>query len=280
MGIREAFNLAKSVEKKDCITDLVTETDQKVESHIIKTIKDTYPDHEFIGEETVAASNNAKLVLTEKPTWVVDPVDGTTNFVHQFPHTCVCIGFLANKITEFGVVYNPIRQEMFAGRLNFGATLTKIGTKNETAMDGDNASNTTETTEILKINKEIVPDSILGTLIITEFGSSNDPKKIDFVFDNMQKIYAEKCHGIRSMGSAALNICFVAAGRADAYYEAGMHIWDICAAGIVLREAGGTTIGLNGEDLDLFGRKIIAANNGSLAAHIARVTSDIDLIGD
>ena len=256
--IHEAFYKAKNIEEKLSIADLVTETDKNVEDYIIKSISENFPSHQFVGEETVSASNGAKIVLSNEPTWVVDPVDGTTNFVHQFPHTCVCIGFMHQKITQFGVVFNPITDELFAARLNFGATLND---------------------QVLKINQSS-PQSLLGSLVITEFGSSTDQAKMDFVFDNMVRIKNKGTHGIRSMGSCALNICFVASGRADAFYEIGMHIWDICAAGIVLREAGGVTTGINGEELDLLGRKIIAASNHSLGQEIAKTTTDFVVESD
>jgi len=256
--IKDAFYKAKNVVNKSSVVDLVTETDQNVENFLIKSINNRFPEHEFIGEESVAASGGAKITITDKPTWVVDPVDGTTNFVHQFPHTAVCIGFMVNKITEFGVVFNPITDELFSARLGQGANLND---------------------DKIVINS-CSPKSIRGTLIITEFGSSTDPTKMDFVFDNMKRVKDQGSHGMRSMGSCALNICLVACGRADAFYEAGMHIWDICAASIVLREAGGVTVGMHGEELNLCERKIIAASNMELAQDLAKCTTDIDLIGD
>jgi len=253
--INNAYIKPKNVLSKQSDVDLVTETDKNVENYIIKSIKDTFPDHEFIGEESVAASNYAKIVLNDKPTWVVDPVDGTTNFVHKFPYTCVCIGFMVNKVTEFGVVFNPIMNELFSARRNFGATMNE---------------------KIINVSP-VSSESIQGSLIISEFGSSREEKRINYVFENMQNILKAGSHGIRSLGSAAMNICSVAIGRADAYYEAGMHIWDICAAGLILREAGGATIDINGEELNLCKRRIIAASNGKLAKHISETITCIEL---
>jgi inositol-phosphate phosphatase/L-galactose 1-phosphate phosphatase len=102
--------------------DLVTETDKKTEQFLMNAIKAKYPDHLFIGEETVSATHGSEE-LTEKPTWLIDPIDGTTNFVHRFPFTCVSIGFAINKVPVVGVVFNPIINELFSAAKGKGAFL-------------------------------------------------------------------------------------------------------------------------------------------------------------
>ncbi|XP_027624264.1 inositol monophosphatase 1 isoform X2 [Tupaia chinensis] len=117
--VREALKNEMNVMIKSSPADLVTATDQKVEKMLISSIKEKYPSHSFIGEESVAAGE--KSVLTDNPTWIIDPIDGTTNFVHRFPFVAVSIGFVVNKKMEFGVVYSCVEDKMYTGRKGKGA---------------------------------------------------------------------------------------------------------------------------------------------------------------
>lgn len=110
--ISQVFNSKKSVKLKTSATDLVTETDQLVEKKIFDGIAAVYPVHVKIGEESTA-DNLKSVILTDEPTWVVDPIDGTTNFVYSFPLCCVAMGFMVNKEVQFGIVYNPISDELY-----------------------------------------------------------------------------------------------------------------------------------------------------------------------
>ncbi|XP_077967807.1 inositol monophosphatase 1-like [Styela clava] len=243
--IRDAFYSEKEILTKSCTTDLVTETDQNVEKTILEAIKNSYPKHDFIGEESVAGG--LKCNLTDAPTWIVDPIDGTTNFVHRFPYVAVCIGFVWKKERLFGVVYNPILNEMFTAFKGKGANLND---------------------KKLKVSKE---QDLGKSMIMTECGSSRDPKHLDKIFKNMQSVISAPVHAIHSLGSAACNICMVAQGGAEAYYEFGIHCWDYCAAGIIVEEAGGVVIDTQGGELDLMRRRIIAANNMSVAKSLSNV---------
>uniref|UniRef100_A0A8C4MSB5 Inositol-1-monophosphatase n=1 Tax=Equus asinus TaxID=9793 RepID=A0A8C4MSB5_EQUAS len=117
--VRDALKNEMNVMIKSSPADLVTSTDQKVEKMLISSIKEKYPSHSFIGEESVAAGE--KSVLTDNPTWIIDPIDGTTNFVHRFPFVAVSIGFVVNKKMEFGVVYSCVEDKMYTGRKGKGA---------------------------------------------------------------------------------------------------------------------------------------------------------------
>ena len=121
--VKTAFYLPKEVVTKSSAVDLVTETDQKVEKTIIEAIKKKYENHEIIGEESTAAGK--PVILTDRPTWVIDPVDGTTNFVCGFPYIAVCIGVMINKVPVVGVVYNPIMDHMYSAIKGKGATLNE-----------------------------------------------------------------------------------------------------------------------------------------------------------
>ncbi|XP_077602345.1 inositol monophosphatase 1-like isoform X2 [Crocuta crocuta] len=117
--VREAIKNEMNVMVKSSPADLVTATDQKIEKMLLSSIKEKYPSHSFIGEESVAAGE--KSVLTDSTTWIIDPIDGTTNFVHRFPFVAVSIGFTVNKKMEFGVVYSCLEDKMYTGRKGKGA---------------------------------------------------------------------------------------------------------------------------------------------------------------
>ncbi|XP_065747553.1 inositol monophosphatase 1-like isoform X2 [Phocoena phocoena] len=116
---REALKNEMNIMIKSSPVDLVTATDQKVEKMLISSIKEKYPSHSFTGEESVAAGE--KSILTDSPTWIIDPTDGTTNFVHGFPFVAVSIGFVVYKKMEFGIVYSCMEDKMYTGRKGKGA---------------------------------------------------------------------------------------------------------------------------------------------------------------
>ncbi|KAL6076262.1 hypothetical protein STEG23_018606, partial [Scotinomys teguina] len=211
--ICEALKNEMNVMIKSSPADLVTVTDQKVEKMLLSSIKEKYPSHSFIGEESVAAGE--KTVFTDNPTWIIDPIDGTTNFVHRFPFVAVSIGFVVNKQMEFGVVYSCVEDKMYTGRKGKGAFCN--GQKLQVSQQED----------------------ISKSLLVTEFGSSRKPETLRTVLSNMEKLCSIPIHGIRSVGTAAVNMCLVATGGADAYYEMGIHCWDMAGAGIIVTEAGG-----------------------------------------
>jgi myo-inositol-1(or 4)-monophosphatase len=188
----------KTIEVKSSNIDLVTETDQQVEKLLIDGIKSKYPDHQFIGEED--SSEGKKAVLTDAPTWIIDPVDGTMNFVHSFPHSAISVALLVNKVAEIGIVYNPVLGQKFTARRGKGAF------HNDTQITVSGEKN------------------LSSALVTTEFGTSRDEEKTKVVLENINRL-VPVVHGIRCLGAAALNICMVALGGADLYYEYGVHAW-------------------------------------------------------
>ncbi|XP_064110664.1 inositol monophosphatase 1-like isoform X3 [Macrobrachium nipponense] len=210
--VREAINKKKNIEIKSCAIDLVTESDKAVEKLLISGLSSSFPDHKFIGEESVSAGE--KCVFTDAPTWIIDPIDGTMNFVHSFPHTCISVGLWVNKDAELGIVYNPVLEQMFTAIKGEGAFL-----------NGEKLSVSGET-ELAK------------SLIFAEMGSSQDAEKMDTVITNLTTLLP-KVHGLRGIGSAALDMCYVAAGWGEAYYHFGLCCWDMAAGYLIVREAGG-----------------------------------------
>ncbi|KAI5616908.1 inositol monophosphatase 1 isoform X1, partial [Silurus asotus] len=240
--VREALQNERKVMCKSTSVDLVTQTDQKVEQLIIASVREKFPSHSFIGEESVA--DGQPCVLSENPTWIIDPVDGTTNFVHGYPFVAVCIGFAVEKTLEFGVVYSCIEDKMYTARRGKGAFCNG---------------------EPLQVSQQ---KDINQCIIATEFGSNRDPAVVDKIFSNMRNILCLPVHGVRGVGSAALNMCLVAAGSVEAYYEIGIHCWDIAAAAVIVEEAGGVLRDLEGGPMDLMSRRILAANNQTIGERV------------
>jgi myo-inositol-1(or 4)-monophosphatase len=158
--INSAYHEEKNTKTKCSFADMVTETDERVERVLFGLLKEKYPDHHFIGEE----STNEKILLSDNPTWIIDPIDGTTNFVHRFPYCSISIGFFLNKTPKIGVVYNPITDELFS------------------AIDGQGAYLNGKT---LVSSKQT---ELEKSQIITEFGSGRDPNKMKIVLENMHNI--------------------------------------------------------------------------------------------
>lgn len=231
-------------ELKSCDVDLVTEIDKGVENLLIRTISVIFPDHKFIGEETV--SDGGKCELTDSPTWVIDPVDGTMNLVHGFPHSSISVALLVNKVTELAFVYNPIIGQLFTARKGQGAFLNG---------------------KPIHVSKQT---KLSKALITFETGTSRDTEKMRVVFENF-RILTQKAHGIRCLGSAALNMCMVALGGADANFEFGIHVWDIAAGDLIVREAGGVCIDPAGGPLDLLSRRVLCASSQELANQLVDV---------
>ncbi|XP_006021812.1 inositol monophosphatase 1 [Alligator sinensis] len=252
--VREALKKEISIMTKSSPADLVTVTDQKVEQMIISAVKEKYPSHSFIGEESVAAGEGS--ILTNNPTWIIDPIDGTTNFVHRFPFVAVSIGFSVNKKMEFGIVYSCVEDKMYTGRKGKGAFCN--GQKLQVSGQED----------------------ITKSLLVTELGSNRDPEVLKIVLTNMEKLLSIPVHGIRAVGTAAVNMCLVATGGADAYYEMGIHCWDMAGAGIIITEAGGVLLDVSGGPFDLMSRRIIAASSQTLGERIAKELQIIPLKRD
>ncbi|ESO95084.1 hypothetical protein LOTGIDRAFT_178401 [Lottia gigantea] len=250
-AIREAFYKEKNVEIKQSAADLVTETDQAVEKMIQDLIMKKYPHHKFIGEETVSADGSA-CSLTDDFTWIIDPVDGTTNFVHSIPEVAFSCGILVNKQVVIGVIYVPILDQMYTAKKGQGSF-----------VNGK------------KLSVSSVKE-LKSAAIIMEGGSSRDPDVLSTKINNIHSVL-KSCHGIRAYGSAAINLCKVASGMYEAYVEFGIHCWDIVAGMLILQEAGGVNKDTTGEEIDIMRRRIIGANCENIITEIASKLTQIDV---
>ncbi|XP_063070714.1 inositol monophosphatase 1-like [Engraulis encrasicolus] len=252
--ILEAFRNKKDVMLKSSLADLVTETDQRVEKMLISSIRQKYPTHKFIGEESVAAGE--KLELTDAPTWIIDPIDGTVNFVHRFPFVAISIAFAVNKQTEFGIVYSVVEDKMYRAQRGRGAFVNDVPLQ------------TTGQEDITKC------------LVVTEIGAERDDLSLCTMTTNIMNLLRIPIQGIRAVGTAAVDMVFVATGGADAYYHIGMHCWDIAASAIIVQEAGGVVLDLDGNTFDMMSRKVIAASSMPVALRIAQTVRAFPVVRD
>jgi inositol-phosphate phosphatase/L-galactose 1-phosphate phosphatase len=247
--IKAAWHVERDVEYKGDV-DLVTATDKKCEDLIFERLKAAFPSHAFVGEESVAAASGELPPITDHPTWFVDPLDGTTNFVHGYPFSCVSIGLTVNKVPVLGVVLNPITGETFAAVRGRGATL-----------NGDPIS----VSRVVDLNK---------ALIATEIGVGRDEATIDAVMSRVRAC-VERCRAIRSSGSCAMNMCGVACGRLDAFYEIGFGgPWDCVGAAVICTEAGGLVMDPSGGEFSITGRRVLCGNS-MISAKLAEVLGKI-----
>ncbi|XAR53856.1 L-galactose 1-phosphate phosphatase [Bertholletia excelsa] len=231
--IRKGFYQTKHVEHKGEV-DLVTETDKACEDMIFNHLKQHFPTHKFIGEETTAACGVTEL--TDEPTWIVDPLDGTTNFVHGFPFVCTSIGLTIGKVPMVGVVYNPIMDELFTGVRGKGAFL--------------NGSP-------IKVSSQ---SELLKSLLVTEVGTKRDTSTVDTITRRINSFLLQ-VRALRMSGSCALDLCGIACGRNDIFYLIGFGgPWDVAGGAVIVREAGGVVFDPSGEEFDITSLRVAASN--------------------
>ncbi|XP_046739926.1 inositol monophosphatase 1-like [Diprion similis] len=248
--IREAIQGGKNIETKAGDWDLVTQYDRKVEEILIAGLSKEFPDHKFIGEETVS-TNNYLPELTNAPTWIIDPIDGTTNFVHSFPHTCISIALAINKELEIGIVYNPVLEQLFTARKGRGAFLNGKSIRSSSVEE---LANSLICIEASYATIEDIRDIILGRL----------------------EAFVSIAHGIRTLGSAALTLCHVAMGAAEAYHTDNLMPWDVAAGTLIIKEAGGVVIDTNGGNFEVMSPKVLAVGNHKLGQELVKLIKHAD----
>jgi myo-inositol-1(or 4)-monophosphatase len=233
---REAGNLlvqrlgvAKVTTKGDI--NLVTEADIAAENLIIERIRSYYPQHGILAEE----SGEAVLVGGKRSEWkwIIDPLDGTTNYAHAYPCFCVSIALEHNGVLEVGVVYDPMRDEMFAAERGQGATLNDR-----------------------KIRVSSV-EELNAAMVCTGF-PYNVRERPDFARDFTN--FTMEAQAVRRDGSAALDLAYVACGRFDGFWEDGLSPWDIAAGALLITEARGKITNFNNEPLDIYTEKVLGSN--------------------
>jgi len=196
--------------------DFVSEADRNAEKAVISVIQKHYPEHAILAEESGQQGDSDYL-------WIIDPLDGTTNYLHGFPVFCVSVGLMHKGRLEHGAVYDPMRQELFTASRGQGAQLDgrKIRVSKRTTLE----------------------QALIGTgFPFRDANMALEP------YLRMLVSAIKNTEGIRRAGAAALDLCYVAAGRLDAFWETGLSIWDLAAGTLIIREAGGIISGLDGSE--------------------------------
>jgi myo-inositol-1(or 4)-monophosphatase len=211
--LRGGFGQRHTIRHKGRI-DLVTEYDKRSEDYLVGELHSRFPGHTLYAEEGGKTEGHADAV------WYIDPLDGTTNYAHGFPLFAVSIAYAEAGALRLGAVYNPIYDEMYTAELGKGA----------------------------RFNGELVgvsePEDLLHSLLTTGFAYD------DWVINtNLEHFihFSRLCQGVRRLGSAALDLCYIASGRLDGYWEISLQPWDSAAGGLIAREAGATVTALDGD---------------------------------
>ena len=207
--------------------DFVSEVDKNAEGIIIETIKKSYPGHAFLAEESGRSGEHEFL-------WIIDPLDGTTNFLHGLPHFAVSIALLHKQRLDQAVIYDPLKQEMFTASRGKGAQLN---------------------------NKKIRVSALrglAGALLATGF-PFGEGKQLDKFLETFRILYPLVA-GIRRAGAASLDLAYVACGRLDGFWEYDLKPWDVAAGALLVQEAGGISSELSGATDYLYNGNIISAN--------------------
>jgi myo-inositol-1(or 4)-monophosphatase len=227
------FRQNPAIEKKGPI-DLVTAADLAVEREFRALIERRFPDHIVLGEEGEAPVRDAAC------RWIIDPLDGTTNFAHGLALFCVSIALEIDGRLEVAAVFDPAADELFTAERDEGARLN--GRRLTVSSTG----------------------TLVDGLLCTGFPYSvrRDPRRAVDVFE----AFLGQARAVRRLGSAALDLCYVAAGRLDGFWEHGLHAWDVAAGALIVEEAGGVVTDFQGAPLDLAAGQILATNRGLHAA--------------
>jgi myo-inositol-1(or 4)-monophosphatase len=226
--IRNAFGKSHSVEFKTNELNLVTETDKSSEKLITDFIKMKYPSHGILAEEGSDLNKSAEYL------WVVDPLDGTTNFAHGLPIFAVSIGVQKNGETIAGVVYDVMRDVIYSAEKGSGGF---------------------ENGKRISVSKnENLGYSVLVTGFPYDIKENPDKAFERFI------AFLKHARAIRRLGSAAIDFCYVANGVFDGFWEVSLHPWDLCAGKLIVEEAGGIVTDFEGNDIDIHSKRILATN--------------------
>ena len=226
--VRERFGQPQDVAFKGEVNP-VTETDRASETHIVQRLQAAFPDHHILAEE-----EGGDALRTPGALWIIDPVDGTNNFAHGFPHIGISIALVVDSVPQIGVIYDPLRDECFAARYGAGATL-----------NGD---------PIQVSAVERLAQSFLATGFPYDrrVAKDNNVLRLDH--------FLRRSQGVRRAGAAVLDLAYVACGRFDGFWEIALSPWDVAAGILIVHEAGGEVTDFEGAPFPLDGEEIVASN--------------------
>jgi myo-inositol-1(or 4)-monophosphatase len=221
--------------------DLVTDADLASQDAIRRTIAARFPEHAFVGEETLHRSDSSK---PEELQWIVDPLDGTTNYVHGYPSYAVSVALAHGNDVLAGVIYDPIRDQCFSAAAGRGAWCDGVRLR---------------TSNVTRVGEALVAISLPAQV------RRDSADLLDFIES------AQVCQAVRRSGSAALNLAHVASGALDAFWATQIHAWDVAAGVLLIREAGGIVSSRSGESFDLWNPHFLAACGAELHGEMLRV---------
>jgi len=231
--LRERLTQPRDVQFKGTV-DLVTDADRASEALIAGKIREAFPDHRILGEEGARGAQPEGAGVAGSPYgWLIDPLDGTTNYAHGLPTFAVSIGMERAGTMQVGVVYDPMREELFVARQGHGVTCNS----RPLGVSGT--------------------DALIGAILTTGFSYNLTDRA------GQAEIWGRFLGGVQAMrqtGSAALNLCYVAAGRIDGYWERPLRPWDVAAGALMVTEAGGRISDFRDHRFDPYGAEVVASN--------------------
>jgi myo-inositol-1(or 4)-monophosphatase len=234
--LREGYGRIHAPERKGRI-DLVTEFDRRSEALLLGELRRRFPTHGILAEESgahAAGGGAPGAPDSDAVRWIIDPLDGTTNFAHNYPFFAVSIAAESAGTLVAGAVFDPVRDELFSAAAGHGATLNDVP---------------------LHVSAiERIEDALLVTGFPYDVRERPEPVLSTF------REFLTRAQGVRRDGSAALNLCYLAAGRFDGFWERGLSPWDMAAGALIVREAGGRVTDFDDGPLDLTARRILATN--------------------
>ena len=226
--IRDGFRTKLTLEYKSNSSDFVTNIDKAAEYKIINFIKKEYPTHSILAEESGTENNGSKF------TWVIDPLDGTMNFAHGLPIFSVSIGVMKNKVIIAGVIYDVMNNLIFSSEKGSGA------------FQNGRRIMVSENSDLTK------------SLLVTGF-PYNIKDNPDFAIERFNN-FLMNARGVRRLGSAAIDLCYVANGTFDGFWEVNLQPWDMCAGMLLIEEAGGRVSNFTNQNIDIYTKQLLATN--------------------
>jgi fructose-1,6-bisphosphatase/inositol monophosphatase family enzyme len=233
--------------------DFCTQIDLQNEALVINAVRQHFPSHDIIGEESTGTGEIP--LLSQNPTWIIDPIDGTTNFASGLPLACVSIGYCVDRRPVMGVVYAPMTKELYVAVRDYGAYRNGV-----------------------KLRVEPTTTALRHAICNFEFGYSRSPEAVAKMVGALQRLLQHGCRATRCLGSGVLDLCFVATGKVDVVYAGvageGWKPWDYAAGLVICTEAGcsiESLIGDEGQELDIYAKSVICAGNQQLLQDARRV---------
>lgn len=243
--LKEGFGTDYTISSKSQIHDLVTEYDHKSEAIIIETIRSSFPDHQILTEESGHHASDGDI------TWIIDPLDGTVNYAHGIPFFCVSIAAIQGTDILCGVIYSPMTEELFSAEKDGGAFL-----------NGNSYKVTQQT-------------SLLHSFLVTGFPYSVKENPLHCI-EHFAHIVGMGIP-IRRLGSAALDLAYVAVGRFDGFWEVALQPWDMAAGALLVKEAGGIVVDYSGNDLNVMQSSSIIAGNIDIVKALRNEIDSVNL---